>query len=131
MKRRIHDKTLEKKVRKWVNVLGLNDWEINAKFIPRHKGKFKKDEQAEVTYYWNEKVANINFNSTYYKDKDCGKVWNIDTLIIHELIHVVLSERMDGLPENVVEKISDLEEFIADYFATIIFRTSEGKRKKV
>ena len=81
-----------------------------------------------------EKVAVIVINNEYYTDPQYGVVWNLDTALLHELIHVVLDEQIGRLAKKVRNNKKfreDFEEFICDKFAWIIYNHVKNRRKKM
>lgn len=126
MKRRITTKTLEQKVKKWQTVLKLDGWNIAAKFVPRSK-LLDQDTIAQLeSCFPTEKVAVIIIHSKYPEDKEYGLAWNIDTIIIHELIHVLFWEKTDEMPDSIQQhsKFRAFEEFLCNSFAKILFDNS-------
>jgi len=132
--RRISDKAFEKKLRKWQHILKLDGWSISWKFVQEGRGIDNKN-LAELKHCSStEKVAQISFNNKYYLCDGHNISWNIDTLILHELLHVHLDEKSSVLP-NDNEKVVDFEEFICNSMAKIIYdfdinKTTGGKNVK-
>ena len=125
MKRRISLKTLEKKIQYWQKVLKLDGWKITAVFKPQHKlDPQDPDTAAQVVECWPlEKVAVIEFATNYPKHDGYEISWNIDTLILHELIHVLCWEKTTDLPENIQDhsKFQIFEEFLCNTLSKIIY----------
>ncbi len=126
MKRRISNKTLENRIKKWQHVLKLDGWTIRFKFVSPMKMENDKFILAMVNHCSpNEKVADLLFNNKYQTYTGFGVSWNIDTLIIHELIHVHLYEKAEPfeatLNKDNIDVFEAMEEFICDSFAKIIF----------
>ncbi len=139
MKRRISDRTLGTKIKKWQHILKLDGWTLTFKFIP--PTTFKKMEKEKSILAMvnhaspNEKVAEMLFNNKYHTYDGFGASWNIDTLIIHELIHIHLFEKSDQLekaiPEEVEEVFTQYEEFLCDSIAKIIYDLDLGEKKSI
>ena len=135
MARRIADKTLRAKISKWKKTLKMSDWTIKAKFVPPHVLKenpleFEYETVAYVkSVYPDELVAEIEFNSRYYEVEGYKLSWNIDTIIIHELIHVLLHEKTEAFHPSTREssKLYNYEEFICNSFSKIIYDQSKKK----
>lgn len=129
MKRRITNRTLENKIKKWQKCLKLDGWTINAKFVP--PSKLDDSNKMEVAGQVqecspDEKVVLIYFHNKYYKLEGYGISWNIDTLILHELIHVLCWEKVIEMPTSIQDhsKFQILEEFVCNSMAKIIFDNS-------
>ena len=124
---------LNSKVDFWKKVLGLDGWEIKTTIISssemynlvkKLEGEADKNEliyAVLVNCHPVEQIASIAFLKN--ADKHFGIQLNLDTLIIHELIHVATQEKFDNLPETIgnSNKIKELEEYIADFFARKLY----------
>lgn len=128
MSRCVHQATLDKKLMRWKKVLKLADWDIQIRYATKtdvDKDSIDPDDDiaALETCSPVEKVARIIINKNYPKFDEYGVVWNIDTLILHELIHALLYEKIHVLPDTIKDHqgMTRLEEFICDSMARIIF----------
>lgn len=128
--------TLQKKKRFWQNLLGLRDWKIQVRFVSSVEIMNPKDRTEHIIALLKtcepiEKVAVIVIREDYYKDEDCGIIWNIDTVLLHEFIHILLSERIDLLSQKIQnnKRFRDLEEFICDLFAKTIYDLVKRKKR--
>lgn len=126
MKRRITIRTLENKLKKWQTILKLDGWNITAKFVPQNKLLDAETTAQVESCFPSEKVAVIIIYDKYLEHNGYNVSWNIDTLIIHELIHVLLWEKTDEMPASIQghSKFKLFEEFLCDSFAKILFDTS-------
>ena len=137
MKRRVSEKTLENRINKWKHILKLDGWSIRFKFVAPMKMEEKDKTILAMVKHCspNEKVADLLFNNKSPSYEGFDSSWNLDTLIIHELIHVHLYEKSEllaqGLTDDVVEIFEILEEFICDSFAKIIFDTISLEKKSI
>ena len=125
MKRRINTSVLEKKKKKLQHLLKLDNWTINIKFVPKSR---LPDERttAQVDYCsCSERVASVVIYDKYWLHDGFEVAWNLETLLLHEFIHILLMEQFMHLPHMIQEnaKFMELEEFICDIFAKIIFDT--------
>lgn len=134
-------KDVRPKVEYWKSKVGLHGWDISvsvvnkdklAKIIEKNDGKtIDKDDVvygAVVEQFPAEQAASIVFLDK--SDEDFGMQLNLDTLILHELIHIVVGERFDRLPKaaKISPRTHELEEFLCDYFARRIYKiTLEGE----
>jgi len=129
MSRCVYQTTLEKKLNKWKKFIKLSDWNIQIRYATKTDIDNEEDINLEndlaslITCSPPEKIARILINKNYVKDPDFGKVWNIDTLILHELIHILLYKEIEAL-YNVVKNrrsINKLEEFVCNSMARIVY----------
>jgi hypothetical protein len=132
--RGVKSKTLQKKCDKWKKVLRLGDWNITCRYANSSEMKDKETmneddigvlEQCHI----HEKIALILINKHYYNHNAFGLSWNLDTLILHELIHIIQSMAMQSLTKKMKEspKMDQVEEFNCDTFAAIIYFTYYNK----
>lgn len=131
--RRIASKTLEKKKKRWQKELKLDAWDIKIKFVSAFE-LGDHNTAGQIAYcYPNEKSAYIQIVNNYYRYEGYNESWNIDTLIIHELIHVMLHDKGENMPKVIKEstKFYNYEEFICDSFAKIIYDCHKNKSKKL
>lgn len=130
---RVRQAGLERKLKKWMKYLKLEGWDIKIRFKnlsddePDNKGLATA---AQVEYCSPvERTALIFIANDYCETEGYGLSFNIDTLIIHELLHVILWEKFDCLSTRTKknQKIVDLEEFICFHFSKILY---DVKRKQ-
>jgi hypothetical protein len=76
-----------------------------------------------------EQVATVQFRRD--ATKYFGQWVNLDTLVCHELIHIVVRSEFDRLPKSAQrsKKTGELEEFICDKFSHIIAKAFEEDSK--
>jgi hypothetical protein len=122
MSRKVTQVNLEKRLNKWKRVLKLTDWDISIKYKPY--SELGKDNVTGLVNFCSpeEMTAEIYISNTYYRHEGYKISWNLDSLIIHELIHVVLWEEWDKLAEHIRDnkKLENFEEFVCWHFAKII-----------
>jgi hypothetical protein len=122
-------------VEKWKKILGLSGWDLslaicsadsmNERISSYNAESLIADEIVLgcVTHcYTVEQVATIQFMRE--APKHFGVMINIDTLVCHELIHVLVRAEFDRLPKAAQKskRLGELEEFIADRFSYIMFK---------
>jgi hypothetical protein len=120
--KRIFTSTLERKCRRWQKILKLADWDITIKFTP--KSQLGGNYLARLTnVYPVEKVAVIEVLNDYYKDPGYKHNFNIDILILHELIHLFLWEEFEKLPYPIrqTKAVKEFEEFICNFLSKMIY----------
>ncbi len=137
----INKDELESKLDFWADVLGLSGWDIKTKIVNKQKlmetiekldGKKSEPDDiclgAVVEHYQSEQVASILFLKD--ADKEFGLQLNLDTLILHELIHIASGEQFERLPKaaKISPKTKELEEWVSDFFARKIYQAyTEGE----
>ena len=128
--RGVRETTLMKRLARWKRVLKLSDWNIKIRFSTKKElDLVHKKEDKKIVFGWVEdcdpaaKRATILVNREYHKGPGHKTSWNVDTLILHELAHVVVWAQSDMIPENIKKhsKVYDFEEFVCDSFADIIY----------
>ena len=128
--RGVRESTLIKKVSRWKPVLKLKDWDISIRYAKQKElESVQKKDSKKIIFGWVDdcdsaaKRASILINRNYHTGPGHKTSWNIDTLIIHELVHVVLWAHSENIPENIRKhsKVFDFEEFVCDSFADIIY----------
>jgi hypothetical protein len=110
---------LERKLRKWIKHVKLEGWDIKIRFKP-----LKEDIAARIYHCSPVEMSAIIDIAVDYSDREgYGVSFNLDTLILHELIHVILWEKWDELPNTIKEhkKMELFEEFVCFHFAKIIY----------
>lgn len=132
MKKPVQIATIRRKINKWKKVLGLDAWRIKARYVPSSE-LLDEDTIAQVDYcYPAERQAQIAVDENYHLNPEIDEVFNIDSILVHELIHIMLWDRTDSLPEKIKdeESITSLEEFVCNSFAKIIYDLSKSKKKR-
>ncbi len=116
--KKVLSSTLEKKLRKWQKRLKLEGWDIKISY------KFcGKDTAAQVEYCEPvEKTATVSICPTYYNRQGYRVSWTLDSLIVHELIHIEMWQEVQSLPAKIQDhpKFSNFEEYICFRYAKII-----------
>lgn len=134
MHRKIQLKTLVRLCTLWKNRMMLSDWIISIKYATKEqiKKQHRKDDIC-IGYVGDcnsdDKVACIYINPEYHKIPGYKESWNIETVIIHELMHIHVSEAGGKIPEK-IEKLPEwepIEEFICDRTAMLIYRQHKKK----
>lgn len=128
-------KTLEKKLNHWKKVCRLSDWNIQIRYATKTDEEvdninLERDLASTVNCSPPEKIALVLINKDYVNHPKNNFVFNIDTIILHELMHIIIWEKVDALAEGVLESknFKTLEEFICDYYARLIFDISTKVR---
>jgi len=120
-------------VKFWADVVGLGGWDIkviiaNKKAVSEivRSTDPKSDPEdlilgAVIESYPTEQVASIVFDKD--ADKEFGMQLCLDTLVLHELIHVAICDKIDRLPKVARNspRVKELEEWACDFFARKIF----------
>lgn len=129
-------------IAKWKDLLGLAGWDFRVTLVDGY-GMAERIKEYElgsnnptdpedvvlgcVTHcYPVEQAATIQFR------KDAPKFFspwvNLDTLVCHELIHVLVRDQFDRLPKSAQKskKTGELEEFICDRFSYILYKALKG-----
>lgn len=129
--RGVRESTLAKRLARWKPVLKLSSWDITIRYAK--KAELEKEQKKElkdriilafvIDCDPAAKRATVLVNRDYHKVAGHKQSWNIDTLILHELVHIVLWGKSDAIPEKIRNhsKVDDLEEFACDAFADIIY----------
>ncbi len=128
MSKRVRHSTLIKKLSKWQKVLKLSDWSIRIRFSDE-KQMGPNNVALLVNCSHDENAAEILIHKYYYKENGYRTLFNIDTLIIHELIHIILNKKLDSFPKMILKnkKFHNFEEFICNHFAIIIYHVFHEK----
>jgi len=122
-------------VEKWKKILGLAGWDLSLAIVSDESMKARiatyNDEPTDkfddeivlgcVTHcYPVEQCATVQFMRE--APKHFGTMINLDTLVCHELIHVLVRAEFDRLPKAAQKskRLNELEEFIADRFSYIM-----------
>jgi len=116
--RKIQPSTLVKKLKKFQKWLNLDGWDIKIRYKSCDPDTVGEIDFCEPV----EKTAIINISSKYFTKEGYNVSWNLDNIIIHELIHIELWEQIDRLPIDIKEhkKFKELEEYICFRYAKII-----------
>ena len=134
-KRGVRQTTLQKKCNTWAKRLRLSDWDITCKYPT--KAEMEKEDPADdykphfddetvgclMECSLPEKIAVVGIRKNYFDHDGFGVSWNLDTLIIHELIHIIEKIGKDKLPKSVISRkdFKEFEEFNCDCFAAILY----------
>lgn len=136
---------LDPVIKKWKQILGLNGWDFRIALVDKYSmaeriREYEADSPTPsvadpedivlgcVTHcYPVEQVATIQFR--YDAPAFFGTWVNLDTLVCHELIHVLVRDQFDRLPKAAQrsKKTGELEEFICDRFSYILYKALEGR----
>jgi hypothetical protein len=130
-------------VAKWKETLGLQGWDFKialvdkysmAQRISEYESGYHSPADPEdvvlgcVTHcYPVEQVATVQFRLD--APQFFGPWVNLDTLVCHELIHVLVRDQFDRLPKSAQKskKTGELEEYICDRFSYILYKALEGR----
>ncbi len=99
-------KTINKYVKKWKSNLFLGMWTINFRirdYITDDGGSYRTC--AECTSSWKYFTADIDFNYVQLKEMEDQE---IEEVVIHELIHIVVNELREGGIEHEERIVSHL-----------------------
>jgi len=124
--------TWKKKLEIWKKHMKLGDWDISIRYSDLTYLN-KREEDFTIAYlntcYIIEKKAEILVDHNYNKIEGYIFGWNMDTTIIHELTHVLLSREREDLPKHIVEnkKVEKFEEFICDLMGDLLYRARARK----
>lgn len=116
--RKVLVSTLEKKLKTWQKRLKLDSW--NIKIVYKHCGK---SNAARVEYCEPvEKTAIVAICPTYYNREGYNISWTLESLIVHELLHIEMWKEVEALPAAVKsrKKFQEFEEYLCDRYAKII-----------
>jgi len=129
----------------WQKVLKLTNWTIEFGIVSNEEMR-RQTEQHQPEDGWHEddneddtlaflvwvrdeeQRAKILFNQDLKKDDEYESVFNLDTLCIHELIHIMAYREFKRLPKYIRrhKKIHQFEEWLCNRFATIIHDFGDG-----
>lgn len=129
MMKKINRTSLENKLNKWKKILKLDAWNITINWV---KPKTINNDLAEIEICsYPEKVATIAVSTHYDQHAHHGKVFNLDSIILHELIHIVFWEHVQNLPSNFTEnkKFEEFEEYMCDYFSRVLIEMKSKSKK--
>jgi len=124
---KVHQAGLARRLRYWMRALKLEGWTIKIRFRTVPSGD---DTVAELEHCSPvERAAAIFVAEDYAGRAGHGVSFNLDTLILHELIHVVLWDEWERLPTRTKGRadVKRLEEFVCFHFAKIIYDLKKGK----
>jgi hypothetical protein len=132
---------------KYKKILGLDGWDLKVAIcspgsMSTKIMEFEKEESEEVALMSDadeiilgcvthclpvEQVATVQFRRD--APQYFGQWINLDTLVCHELIHIVVRSEFDRLPKSALrsKKTGELEEFICDKFSHIIAKAFDDK----
>ncbi len=136
MTKGVRDSTLQKKCKRWAKALRLGDWDIMCRYATKSETTQEYDSKDVICFDDStigrlhecsipEKIALILIRRNYFDHDAYGVSWNIDTLIIHELIHIVekVGKKNCNIPEKIKKRkdFKDLEEYNCDTFSAIMY----------
>lgn len=137
MSKGVQPKTLQIRCNVWAKRLRLSDWTITCKYATKGDMDREDPEDNDKPYFDDEtighlmdcslpeKIAVIGIRKNYYDHDGFGISWNLDTLILHELIHIIerLAKSDSAIPGKVRDRadFKNYEEFICDCFASVIY----------
>ena len=115
--RKVLQSTLESRLRKWQKKLKLDGWHIKIRYK-----SCGEDAAAMVFCEPLERTAIINVHPQYYLKEGYRISWDLDSLIVHELLHVEMWEEINKLPQKMREhvKFEAFEEYLCFRYAKII-----------
>ncbi len=120
--------TLNRKKRKWQKIVGLDKWFITIDYATKY---IIGDNVVGMATDCNTEArkANIHILDTYYLTSNNGTVYNLDTIIIHELLHIFMWEMVEKINPKIRKRkdFKNLEEFLCDEFADIVFNNLTKK----
>jgi len=129
--------TLQKKCKRWAKALRLGDWDITCRYATKSELDQRcESSKDEICFDENtigrlhqcsipEKIALVLIRRNYFDHEAHGVSWNIDTLIIHELIHIIeiVGKKNCNIPKKINDRkdFEDFEEYNCDTFAAIMY----------
>jgi hypothetical protein len=127
--RGVRQSTLQKRLAYWKPKLKLSDWDINIRYATKKEAeKQQRKEKGDLLAFAHDcdpaaKRATILIVRDYHKGAGHKTAWNVDTLILHELIHIVVWSASDAIPESIANhsKVHEFEEYVCDSLADIIY----------
>ena len=127
--RGVQSTTLQKKCDRWKKVLRLGDWDIVCRYATRAErddpDRLNGGENVAILEECSipEKIAVIIISRDYFNHEGHGVSWNLDTLILHELCHIIQKMGKHGMSKRTEKssKFIHFEEHICDSFAAIIY----------
>lgn len=137
MAKGVQPKTLQKKCNTWAKRLRLGDWTITCKYASKADME-REDPDDDYNPSFDdqtigrlqecsvpEKIALILIRRDYFNHTGHKVSWNIDTLILHELIHIIekIGKTHAGLNKTVGRRKDywRLEEFNCDTFSSVVY----------
>ena len=130
-KQAISIEALRKKLSFWQKKMDMADWEISIEYADSHK--IGKDSVALIEVDERmDRMAKIFIWDQYHKTEHYNVRYNLDTVIIHELVHAFINEPMRPIPAKIRKRtyLHDFEEWLCDNFADIMYRVVTGKFAK-
>ena len=124
--------TWKKKLDTWKKHMRLSDWEIKIRYADC--STIETDTEGESIAllkecYPIEKKAEIWIDHNYNKIDGYLFGWNMDTTIIHELTHILLTRERDELPKKIAnhKRVIQFEEYICDLMGDLLYRARARK----
>jgi len=136
MARGVRNTTLQKKANTWAKRLRLSDWDITCRYATKADMNTIDPDDNEPCFDDDtigrmqecsipEKVAVVLIRRNYYDHNGYKVSWNLDTLIIHELIHIIekIGKKNAGIVNSVDKRrdFMEFEEFNCDCFSAILY----------
>ena len=104
-------------IKKWVKKLGLELWTITCDYCDSHRFIEIEDSKNALAFChvnWPYLTATIRFNKDHLNDEPEE---NIELIVIHELMHIIINEMRDDEPGNI-----DHEERVATILSKAFLR---------
>ncbi len=143
--KKLSKKEVRESLEHWQTVLKLTNWTIEFAVISEEnmleeilenqpEGGWSQsdlEESASAFLVWvrqDEQCAKILFHEDMKDDVEYGSVYNLDTVCIHELLHIMLNEQFGLFPKHIRthKKVHLFEEWICNRFSRIIYDFGES-----
>jgi len=112
-------KEMQKLIKKWQLMLGLEDWILNVKFVDFNRKDYEQSGDIKVDQK-NKKATILISNNPKYSDEQ---------IIVHELVHLLLWEydhhRENLIPKNKKGRYFNLLEKTAAKFTKILLQNNK------
>lgn len=145
MSKRLTKKEVRESLEYWQKVLKLTNWTIEFGIVSEDdmtraceeyqpEGGWPRGEEdysAHAFLVWvrsDEQRARILFHKELKDDSEYDSVFNLDTLCIHELLHIMFEPWFKRLPKYIRrhKKVYDLEEWLCNRISRIIYDFGES-----
>lgn len=142
---RLSKKEVRESLEYWQKVLKLTNWTIEFAVVteeqmlktieenPPEGGWSPEDEDgsAHALMEWvrpEEQCARIMLHREMKDDPEYGSVFNIDTVCIHELLHIMFDSQFKIFPKYIRthKKIHSFEEWLCNRFSRLIYDFGES-----
>ena len=120
-------------VKKWKKIMNLSDWKIQITYADIYEYADEDSNRgliaAAFDVYPAEKKATIHVDHNYHFVKGNNFGWNLDTVVIHELTHILLTAYRDMLSERIMnnEGFKQFEENVCDTIADLLYKAKGYK----